>query len=65
MGDETYNQELSLFRAKAVTAYLIANMELAEDRISYTGYGESKPVASNDTNEGRSLNRRIDVVLVK
>jgi outer membrane protein OmpA-like peptidoglycan-associated protein len=65
MGDETYNQELSLFRAKAVTAYLIANMGLAEDRISYTGYGESKPVASNDTNEGRSLNRRIDVVLVK
>ncbi|MCJ7497361.1 MAG: OmpA family protein, partial [candidate division Zixibacteria bacterium] len=65
MGDETYNQELSLFRAKAVTAYLIANMGLAEDRISYTGYGESKPVASNDTKEGRSLNRRIDVVLVK
>jgi outer membrane protein OmpA-like peptidoglycan-associated protein len=65
MGDETYNQELSLSRAKAVTAYLIANMGLAEDRISYTGYRESKPVASNDTNEGRSLNRRIDVVLVK
>ncbi len=65
MGDETYNQELSLSRAKAVTAYLIANMGLTEDRISYTGYGESKPVASNDTNEGRSLNRRIDVVLVK
>jgi len=65
MGDETYNQELSLSRAKAVTAYLIANMGISEDRISYTGYGESKPVASNDTKEGRSLNRRIDVVLVK
>lgn len=64
-GDETYNQELSLTRAKAVTDYLIANMGLSQDRISYTGYGESKPVASNDTPEGRTSNRRIDVVLVK
>jgi OOP family OmpA-OmpF porin len=65
MGDDTYNQELSFDRAKAVTEYLIANMGLSQDRISYTGYGESKPVASNDTPEGRTFNRRIDVVLVK
>jgi OOP family OmpA-OmpF porin len=65
MGDETYNMQLSLARAKAVTAYLIANMGIGEDRITATGYGESRPIASNDTKEGRQQNRRIDVVLVK
>ncbi len=65
MGDDTYNMQLSLDRAKAVTAYLIANMGIGEDRITATGYGESRPIASNDTKEGRQQNRRIDVVLVK
>ncbi|HVP35355.1 MAG TPA: OmpA family protein [Terriglobales bacterium] len=65
MGDETYNMQLSLDRAKAVTSYLIANMGIAEDRITTAGYGESRPIASNDTKEGRQQNRRIDVVLVK
>jgi outer membrane protein OmpA-like peptidoglycan-associated protein len=40
-------------------------MGIGEDRITATGYGESKPIASNDTKEGRQQNRRIDVVLVK
>ena len=65
MGDDTYNLQLSVDRAKAVTAYLIANMGISEDRITATGYGESRPIASNDSNEGRQQNRRIDVVLVK
>ena len=65
MGDDTYNMQLSLDRAKAVTAYLIANMGIGEDRITAAGYGESRPIASNDTKEGRQQNRRIDVVLVK
>lgn len=62
-GDERTNQSLSLRRAKAVTSYLIANMGLTESQITAIGYGESKPIASNETEEGRKQNRRIDVVL--
>jgi OOP family OmpA-OmpF porin len=64
-GDESYNQQLSEERAKAVTSYLIANMGLTESQINYMGYGEAQPMGSNDTKEGRALNRRIDVILSK
>ncbi len=63
-GDDRTNQSLSLRRAKAVTSYLIANMGLSESQITAVGYGESKPIASNETEEGRKQNRRIDVVLI-
>lgn len=61
-GDES-NLELSQRRADAVRAYLLANMELASYRISAMGYGESRPIASNETAEGRARNRRIDLVI--
>lgn len=63
IGDERMNQSLSLKRAKAVMTYLMANMQLSVQQISAIGYGESKPIASNETQSGRSQNRRIDVVL--
>jgi OOP family OmpA-OmpF porin len=61
-GTDDVNQTLSESRAKAVAEYLMANMNVAIP-INYQGYGESRPIASNDTVEGRAKNRRIDVVI--
>ncbi len=61
-GSDELNQTLSESRAKAVAEYLMANMGV-ELPINHHGYGESRPVASNDTPEGRARNRRIDVVI--
>jgi len=63
VGDERYNENLSYKRAQAVKQYLIANMGLDESRITALGYGESRPIASNETAEGKAQNRRIDIVL--
>lgn len=62
-GNDDLNRSLSQRRAIAVREYLLANMALSADRITAVGYGESRPVASNQTADGRSQNRRIDVVL--
>lgn len=62
-GDDRYNENLSYERAMAVKKYLLANMGLDESRITAVGYGESKPIASNETKAGRAQNRRIDIVL--
>ena len=62
-GDERYNERLSTKRAGAVREYILSNMVLAADQIDAVGYGESRPVANNDSEEGRSQNRRIDVVI--
>lgn len=63
VGDERYNENLSYKRAQAVKRYLIANMGLDESRITALGYGETKPIASNETNQGKAQNRRIDIVI--
>lgn len=61
-GNDASNQRLSEARAQAVREYLLANMTaLTPGRIDAVGYGESQPIASNDTEENRQLNRRIDV----
>lgn len=62
-GDDARNRTLSRQRAIAVRDWLLARMPLSADRITATGYGESRPIAPNDTEEGRADNRRIDVVL--
>ena len=61
-GSDEQNQALSESRAKAVAEYLMANMGV-EFAVDHQGYGESRPVASNDSPEGRAKNRRIDVVI--
>ncbi len=62
-GSDELNQKLSQERASAVKQYLLANMELSPSNIDAVGYGESKPIASNETPEGREKNRRIDLVI--
>jgi outer membrane protein OmpA-like peptidoglycan-associated protein len=62
VGDEASNQLLSENRAKAVYDYLIAK-GIPASQLSYKGFGETLPVASNDTAEGREKNRRTDFVL--
>jgi outer membrane protein OmpA-like peptidoglycan-associated protein len=61
-GNEFRNSKLSLARASAVADYLIKN-NIAEQRISFEGLGSSKPIASNQTEEGRRKNRRVEIVL--
>lgn len=63
IGNDAYNLNLSTERARAVQQYLIANMGLPEDRVQAVGYGEERPIANNETEEGRVQNRRIDVVI--
>lgn len=63
-GDKTHNQTLSKNRAKAVYTYLI-NKGIATERLQFKGYGEEKPIASNETEEGRAQNRRTEFVIVK
>ncbi|GAB1266135.1 OmpA family protein [Aurantivibrio infirmus] len=62
-GDEA-NLNLSVARAEAVREYLLANMsDRSTANIEAVGYGETKPIGNNETVEGRTKNRRIDLVL--
>jgi len=58
------NWELSAARAMSVLHYLVDEKKVAPNRVSATGYGEFKPVASNDTKEGKQLNRRVEIVIL-
>ncbi len=58
------NWELSTARATAIVAYLVTQFGLSPDSMSAAGYAEYRPVATNDTEEGRSKNRRVDVVVL-
>lgn len=62
VGTESLNQALSDRRASAVSVALL-NSGITSDRVATHGYGESFPVASNDTASGRQLNRRVEIIL--
>lgn len=62
-GKANYNQQLSERRAAAVAKTLVERFNVAADRVSSVGYGESKPVADNETKEGRAANRRVVAVV--
>ena len=62
VGREAYNLDLSERRADAATRYLVVQ-GVTRSRIGTLGVGESEPVASNDTEEGRSRNRRIEIAI--
>ncbi|MDC7825521.1 OmpA family protein [Pseudomonas sp. BLCC-B13] len=59
-GSDAYNQGLSERRANAVRDVLVNQYGVAGDRVSSVGYGESRPVADNSTDEGRAVNRRVE-----
>ncbi len=61
-GDDAHNQQLSEMRAAAVRAFLIEHYGIDAGRLEAAGFGESRPVASNDTPEGRQGNRRVELV---
>ena len=58
-GSVDYNQRLSESRAKEVVDYLIEK-GIEPRRLQYKGYGKTKPIATNDTEAGRSRNRRVE-----
>jgi len=60
VGTDAYNQKLSQRRAEAVRKYLVEH-GIPSNRISTEGFGESRPVASNDTADGRAQNRRVEL----
>jgi len=61
-GEDAFNQALSEKRAQAVADYLV-KAGLSADRFAAIGYGSSQPVATNDTDEGKAQNRRIDFLV--
>ena len=63
-GDAAKNKQLSEARAQAVQARLLVQ-GISADRMKAAGHGDANPVASNDTEEGRAQNRRIEVEIVK
>ena len=64
VGNEELNQKLSESRAKEVYKYLI-NKGIDDTRMKYKGYGLTQPVSSNETPEGRALNRRTEFMIIK
>jgi outer membrane protein OmpA-like peptidoglycan-associated protein len=64
IGSEDFNQQLSSNRAKAVFDYLIQN-KIESSRLTYKGYGFLQPLQSNETEEGRSQNRRTEIKILQ
>jgi OOP family OmpA-OmpF porin len=63
VGATAYNQKLSQARADAVKDLLVQRFNIEASRLSAVGYGESKPIASNETADGRAENRRVVAVM--
>jgi len=64
VGPDAYNQALSERRVATVYKYLISK-GIAESKLSFKGFGESKPISTNDTKEGRQENRRVEFEVSK
>lgn len=64
-GSEDYNYELGRRRADAVARYLIAGKKLDPTRVVTVSYGKSAPLADNSTKEGRSRNRRVEILVYR
>jgi outer membrane protein OmpA-like peptidoglycan-associated protein len=63
VGSDTYNLKLSAQRAKSVADYLVSR-NISSDRVKWVGLGESQPMSSNQTAEGRAENRRTEVKVI-
>ncbi len=65
VGDFNYNVKLSKARAQAVVNALISRYGIEPHRVTAYGLGQTAPISSNDTDEGRALNRRVELVRIK
>ena len=63
VGSDSYNQQLSVQRANSVAAYL-SSKGIMQQRMITVGAGETRPIASNDTEAGRAQNRRVEITIV-
>jgi len=63
VGSDAANQKLSEQRARSVADYLMRHFGIKPTNISVVGYGESQPVAGNDSEDGRQANRRVEIVI--
>jgi outer membrane protein OmpA-like peptidoglycan-associated protein len=64
-GSEKVNQIISEKRAQSVKKYIEDKFNIPSDRMIVKGYGSSKPIADNNTKEGRSKNRRVEFRIIK
>ena len=62
VGKPAYNLDLSKKRAESVKTYLISNFQIDGARLTSDGFGDTKPIAKNDTEQGRAQNRRVELV---
>ncbi|EDM73711.1 outer membrane protein, OmpA/MotB family [Plesiocystis pacifica SIR-1] len=63
-GSSRYNKKLSQKRADSVMAYLVEH-GVAQERLEAVGHGEEKPIADNDTDEGKEKNRRVEFIILE
>jgi len=64
VGTDSYNMGLSQRRAAATKKYFVEEGNISSKRISTVGHGESRPIASNKTEEGRAKNRRVEILIL-
>ncbi len=64
IGTDAYNRDLSMRRAAAVKDYFISKEGMEIYEIESSGFGESRPIATNDTEEGRAMNRRVEIIIL-
>lgn len=64
-GSASFNQKLSQNRAESVRNYIVQQGKIEASRITAKGYGEEQPVASNETDEGKQMNRRVEFEILK
>ena len=64
VGSDDYNQKLSEARAASVVNYFVMNHQIDSRRLVARGYGEGSPIASNASESGRELNRRVEFVIL-
>jgi peptidoglycan-associated lipoprotein len=65
VGTDAYNVRLGMARAEVAKTYLYTKHNIPLHRMSVFSYGESKPVAENDTPQNRAINRRITIVVIE
>src|SRR5690606_30130717 len=63
VGSDAANKQLSENRARSVWDYLATKLKVPASSVKILGYGESRPIADNETEEGRQQNRRVDLLI--